>query len=291
MNHESNNMDKKIINSDIKFIFVNDSKEIIKDFPDDTNIKDDEFLKFFEKSNVNFFDQPTNLSTIQNINQNDKNNKDLYIDLLNNDEKQINNKTLNPTKKRMRKQKYTGKLNNYHTKFNSDNCRTKIKSHLNNFIVDFFNKLIYNKFNKQIYKFRKLSYDLSKHSSKQFNKQLLNTKIKDILTSDISKKYKNINSEQNISTLNKSKINNEYHDLLEKTYLEFYEQIYLPNNHTEIKNIYNIDKNKVKGCFNKLIDNLKITKNIEYKKNILFVAKNEFKNYFLSKKNIFFLKE
>ncbi len=29
----------------------------------------------------------------------------------------------------MRKQKYTGKLNNYHTKFNSDNCRTKIKSH------------------------------------------------------------------------------------------------------------------------------------------------------------------
>ena len=289
MNHESNNMDKKIINSDIKFIFVNDTKEIIKDFPDDTNIKDDEFLKFFEKSNVNFFDQPTNLSTIQNINQNDKNNKDLYIDLLNNDEKQINNKTLNPTKKRMRKQKYTGKLNNYHTKFNSDNCRTKIKSHLNNFIVDFFNKLIYNKFNKQIYKFRKLSYDLSKHSSKQFNKQLLNTKIKDILTSDISKKYKNINSEQNISTLNKSKINNEYHDLLEKTYLEFYEQIYLPNNHTEIKNIYNIDKNKVKGCFNKLID--EITKNIEYKEKILFVAKNEFKNYFLSKKNIFILKE
>ena len=282
MNHESNNMDKKIINSDIKFIFVNDTKEIIKDFPDDTNIKDDEFLKFFEKSNVNFFDQPTNLSTIQNINQNDKNNKDLYIDLLNNDEKQINNKTLNPTKKRMRKQKYTGKLNNYHTKF---------KSHLNNFIVDFFNKLIYNKFNKQIYKFRKLSYDLSKHSSKQFNKQLLNTKIKDILTSDISKKYKNINSEQNISTLNKSKINNEYHDLLEKTYLEFYEQIYLPNNHTEIKKIYNIDKNKVKGCFNKLIDNLKITKNIEYREKILFVAKNEFKNYFLSKKNIFFLKE
>ena len=291
MNHESNNMDKKIINSDIKFIFVNDTKEIIKDFPDDTNIKDDEFLKFFEKSNVNFFDQPTNLSTIQNINQNEKNNKDLYIDLLNNDEKQINNKTLNPTKKRMRKQKYTGKLNNYHTKFNSDNCRTKIKSHLNNFIVDFFNKLIYNKFNKQIYKFRKLSYDLSKHSSKQFNKQLLNTKIKDILTSDISKKYKNINSEQNISTLNKSKINNEYHDLLEKTYLEFYEQIYLPNNHTEIKKIYNIDKNKVKGCFNKLIDNLKITKNIEYREKILFVAKNEFKNYFLSKKNIFILKE
>ena len=291
MNHESNNMDKKIINSDIKFIFVNDTKEIIKDFPDDTNIKDDEFLKFFEKSNVNFFDQPTNLSTIQNINQNDKNNKDLYIDLLNNDEKQINNKTLNPTKKRMRKQKYTGKLNNYHTKFNSDNCRTKIKSHLNNFIVDFFNKLIYNKFNKQIYKFRKLSYDLSKHSSKQFNKQLLNTKIKDILTSDISKKYKNINSEQNISTLNKSKINNEYHDLLEKTYLEFYEQIYLTNKHTEIKNIYNIDKNKVKGCFNKLIDNLKITKNIEYREKILFVAKNEFKNYFLSKKNIFILKE
>ena len=234
MNHESNNMDKKIINSDIKFIFVNDSKEIIKDFPDDTNIKDDEFLKFFEKSNVNFFDQPTNLSTIQNIYQNDKNNKDLYIDLLNNDEKPINN-PLNPTKKRMRKQKYTGKLNNYHTKFNSDNCRTKIKSHLNNFIVDFFNKLIYNKFNKQIYKFRKLSYDLSKHSSKEFNKKLLYTKIKDILTSDISKKYKNINSEQNISTLNKSKINNEYHDLLEKTYLEFYEQIYLPNNHKEIK--------------------------------------------------------
>jgi len=92
-------------------------------------------------------------------------------------------------------------------------------------------------------------------------------------------------------TLKKSKIYNEYHDLLEKTYLEFFEEIYLPNNQKEIKKKYNIDKNKVKGCFNKLIDNLKLTKNNEYKEKILFVAKNEFKSYFLSKKNLFYLKE
>ena len=289
MHNDSNNIETKINNSDIKYGYVNDSKELFKDFSNESDLKDDEFLKFFEKSNVNFFEQPTNLSTLQNIHQNEQKIKDLYIDLLN-DEKQINNPLL-LTKKRMRKQKYTGKLNSYHTKFNSDNCRTKIKSHLNNFIIDFFNKLIYNKFHKQIYKFRKLSYDLSKHSSKTFNKKLLNTKIKDILSSNISKKYKNINSEQNNSTLNKSKIYCEYHDLLEKTYLEFYEEIYLPNNHTEIKKLYNIDKNKVKGCFNNLIDNLKVTKNNEYREKILFVAKNEFKNYFLSKKNIFYLKE
>ena len=289
MHNESNNMEAKLNNSDIKFVFANDSKEIFKDFANDSDLKDDEFLKFFEKSNVNFFEQPTNLSTLQNIHQNEQKNQDLFIDLLN-DEKPINNPLIS-NKKRMRKQKYTGKLNNYHTKFNSDNCRTKIKSHLNNFIIDFFNKLIFNKFNKQIYKFRKLSYDLSKHSSKNFNKKLLNTKIKDILSSDISKKYKNINSEQNNMTLKKSKIYNEYHDLLEKTYLEFFEEIYLPNNQKEIKKKYNIDKNEVKGCFNKLIDNLKLTKNNEYKEKILFVAKNEFKNYFLSKKNLFYLKE
>ena len=289
MHNESNNIEAKINNSDIKFEFVNDSKELFRDFSNESDLKEDQFLKFFEKSNVNFFEDSTKITTIPKIYQNEQKNRDLYIDLLN-DEKSINTPLL-LNKKRMRKQKYTGKLNNYHTKFNSDNCRTKIKSHLNNFIIDFFNKLIYNKFNKQIYKFRKLSYDLSKHSSKNFNKKLLNTKIKDILSSDISKKYKNINSEQNNSTLNKSKIYNEYHDLLEKTYLEFYEQIYLPNNHKEIKKKYNIDKNKVKGCFNKLIDNLKVSKNNEYREKILFVAKNEFKNYFLRKKNMFYLKE
>jgi len=286
MYNDLSNNDNKKLNNNYMFEFINDPKEMSDDFFDYTNLKDDDF-KIFEKPNFNFFlntNQTTNFST----NQNESNNKDLYIELLNN-EKQ-NNEPIILSKKRLRKEKYTGK-NNYHTKFNSDNCRTKIKSHFNNFIIDFFNKLIFIKYNKQIYKFRKLSYDLSKHSSKKFNKKLLNTKIKDILRSDISKKYKNINSEQNIYTLNKSKIKKDYNDLLEKTYLEFYEDIYLPDNSAEIKKKYNIDKNEVKGCFNKLISKLQNSKNNEYKDKILFVAKNEFKNYFLSKKNIFYLKE
>ena len=200
----------------------------------------------------------------------------------------INEKKKNiPGRKKNTSNKYTST----HTRINSDNCRVKIKCHYNNFIIDFFNKLIKKKFNKQIYKFRKLPYDISKNVSKKYNKSLLNTKIKDILTMEISGKYKNIDPQQNINTFNKSKfLTLEYKELLEMKYDEFYQKIYLPDNYNEIKNKYNLDKNTIKGDLKKILNNLenKNQLNEEYKNKILNVAKYEFIDYFLSNKNLIY---
>lgn len=206
-----------------------------------------------------------------------------YPDILNKNEKKKNipgrkkNTTLN-------------KNASTHTRINSDNCRVKIKCHYNNFIIDFFNKLIKNKFNKQIYKFRKIPYDISKNVSKKYNKSLLNKKIKEILTIEISGKYKNIDPFQNINTFNKSKfLTSEYKDLLEMKYDEFYQKIYLPDNNTnEIKNKYNLDKNTIKGDLKQFLINLDKKNQLseEYKDKILNVAKLEFIDYFLSNKNL-----
>lgn len=188
-----------------------------------------------------------------------------------------------------RKKINVNKYSQIHSRFNSDNCRVKIKCHYNNFIIDFFNNLIKKKFNKQIYKFRKLSYEISKNVSKSFNKSLLNKKIQEILTMDISGKYKNINKIQNTNTFNKSKfLKLEYDELLEMTYEEFYKKIYLPDNDDEIKIKYDLDKNSINGNLKQILHRLekKNQLNDEYKNKIMNVAKKEFIEYFMSNKNL-----
>jgi len=181
-----------------------------------------------------------------------------------------------------------------HTKFNSDNCRIKIKSNFHNFIIDFFNILIKNNLRKQCYKFRKLSYDLSKNGSKKFNQSLLKKKIKEVLTMDISDKYKNFHPSKNQDTFykfNKSEFlqkKTAYSDLLEMEYVEFYEKIYLPDNDKEFKEKYGIDKFSIKGEFHKIFNkkNINNEENSEYEKKIKNVAKSQFVKYFLSNKNL-----
>ena len=107
---------------------------------------------------------------------------------------------------------------------------------------------------------------------------------------EISGKYKNINKVQNINTFNKSKfLKLEYSELLEMTYEEFYQKIYLPdNNDDEIKIKYDLDKNSINGNLKQILHRLekKNKLNDEYKNKILNVAKNEFIDYFVSNKNL-----
>ena len=160
------------------------------------------------------------------------------------DLKKLDNKEEKKQKPGRKKKNSINIYSQNHSRDNSDNCRVKIKCHFNNFIIDFFNKLIKKKFNKQIYKFRKLPYDISKNVSKKYNKELLNKKIEEILTMEISGKYKNIDPFQNENTFNKSKfLASDFKELLDMKYHEFYQKIYLPdNNRDEIKNKYNLDE-------------------------------------------------
>jgi hypothetical protein len=185
--------------------------------------------------------------------------------------------------------------NNYpvHTKFNSDNCRIKIKSHFHNFIIDFFNKLIKINFGKQTYKFRKLPYYLTKNGSKKYNKLLINTKIRDLLNMNISNKYKNINISQNQNTFNKSKfLKKDFNHLLDMEYKEFYKKIYLPSDKPDVEEFnkrYEIDKKTIKGEFNQIFNKNNKKNDIvssDYEDKIKKVAKYEFIDYFLSINNL-----
>ena len=226
--------------------------------------------------------------------ENESENEDKKVDIKKDNEKKKDDKKGNDKQENVqkpgRKKNNVNKYSQIHSKFNSDNIRVKIKCHYNNFIIDFFNKLIKKKFKKQIYKFRKISYDISKNVSKSYNKILLNKKIQEILTMEISGKYKNINKVQNINTFNKSKfLKLEYSELLEMTYEEFYQKIYLPdNNDDEIKIKYDLDKNSINGNLKQILHRLekKNQLNDEYKNKIMNVAKKEFIEYFMSNKNL-----
>ena len=261
------------------------------------NINSEEFSDYtYEKLNTDYITWNDNINLLDNYNNHQiYNNFNLFgLDIDQpNQPKEIKNEDEKKKQKPGRKKNIAiNKYSQNHSRNNSDNCRVKIKCHFNNFIIDFFNKLIKKKFNKQIYKFRKLPYDISKNVSKKYNKKLLNTKIKEILTKEISGKYKNIDPLQNINTFNKSKfLISEYNELLEMKYEEFYQKIYLPdNNYDEIKNKYDLDKNTIKGNLKQIFNNLETKNqlNEEYKNKILNVAKNEFIDYFLSNKNLMY---
>jgi len=189
----------------------------------------------------------------------------------------------NPKNSKPGRKKNTSKENyQEHNKFTPDNCRIKIKSHFHNFIINFFNMLIKKKFRKQIYKFRKLPYSLIKDGSKKFNKSLLIIKIKDLLIEQISNKYKNVNKFQNQNTLNKSKLEEDYNNLLNMKYMDFYKEIYLADNDKDLWEIYKINKLSIKGEFHQIFNK----KNKEYEDIIRKVANKEFIEYFLSIKNL-----
>ncbi len=96
----------------------------------------------------------------------------------------------NNNKKQIRKRKT-------HVKYAFDNVLTKIQVHFLNFLVDFANDALKHTIKDRKYYFRKLNYNFKRNIKYNHFNELKTLKIKEILSQDISNKYKLTSKETN----------------------------------------------------------------------------------------------
>ena len=119
-------------------------------------------------------------------------------------------------------------LNKIHSKESYDNIFRKIKVLYHNFIINFLNdfiKKLYSGF--QRYLLRKFSGKITQNVTKEYNKKLCNTTLREFLKSEISEKYK-YEYNKNKKYIDKLySYRSELSDILNLTYIEFYMNFFL----------------------------------------------------------------
>ena len=123
-------------------------------------------------------------------------------------ENQLSKLKLN-NKKRGRKNKISYEipgLNSKHDKFSNDNLKRKVKTHFHLFIIAFLNKIIKNLLGQSI-KFGKISSFVTQNITIEFNRRLMDEKIKNVI-SRISHKFHDKDKNKIILELIMSKADN-----------------------------------------------------------------------------------
>ena len=125
--------------------------------------------------------------------------------------KKVEEKIINEVKEVKRGRKSNGNKNREeHNKMSPDNIIKKIKSKAINYLVKFMNNMI-DKRENETNKFYKLNYNkYINNLNRNFDLQLLKMEIEELLSMEISPKYKNINSNFNQSLIEKIKNKEEY---------------------------------------------------------------------------------
>ena len=131
-------------------------------------------------------------------------------------------------------------------KFAKDNIFRKIKTNFfNKFLVDYGNLIIFSFYQKQKYLIRKFNKALVTDVSIQFNIDLFNSKIRDLLNQEISNKYLTIDLDINKAILKSLEKNPEFNEFLNSSVNEIY-SLFINDNYKEIiSNEFNIDKEKI----------------------------------------------
>lgn len=136
-------------------------------------------------------------------------------------------------KKRGRKsndKKDNNKFTKTHDKFSDDNLKRKVKTHFHNFIIAFLNMK-----SKHIIgirnKFGKMSSQITQNITVEYNQNLFQKKIKDIII-EMSEKYQDRNKNKNCLTeiMNIADRNDEIFTILNTTYKDMYINYYLKSN-------------------------------------------------------------
>ena len=196
---------------------------------------------------------------------NKKQNTNLDDNNINIKERNLNEIT-NKKKKRRRKKKIENGRE-IHNSLSLDNMRNNFKIWFFKFIIDFFNCIIKKMFlYPKINSFKYINCkDKNNQNQKDLNKQF-NMRMKQILSLQIGKKYKNFKPSHNDILMKKieKKLNFEKYKCYEKLFtmylFEFYKEIYLLNDKETLKKQYSLN-DKV----NFFIDNiLKSNKNKDY---------------------------
>lgn len=225
-NEQNFNIDIKhevIINQDIDEKSTNYKIEINQLFQKDksilnydinNNVEDsyklysfDQIKQILEK-NENLADIITKLNKSKYIENEEKkrlSNKKIKIEGFEKDEEADENKIICEGKNNSKRGRKCKANNNReeHKKTSSDNIIKKIKSKILNYLVDFMNNMIDKSKNDKI-KFYKLNYKYINQINRNVDLQLLKMKVEELLSKEISPKFKNLNN----SNYNKTLISN-----------------------------------------------------------------------------------
>ena len=140
----------------------------------------------------------------------------------------------NPNSKKSNKK--INAIKKVHDKFYNDNIRRKIKSLYHKYIINLLNNLIKQKLKRIKKKFVKMNIKITKDVSIEYNRNLLNKSIKDIIV-DVSKKYSNKDINKNvIKFIEAQKNNEEIIKILNMTYEDLFTDYYLKSNKNDISN-------------------------------------------------------
>ena len=142
------------------------------------------------------------------------------------------------------------------SKDSNENICKKIKTHFLKYLIYLVNNLIFDYFKEKKFVFRKLNNSLSK-SSIQYNKELFEKPIREILSQDISSKFKTINKNINLQIIKKL----ENIDSFKKFFsfeLKYIYSLYINNNNSIYKefNFQNLLENERKLCYKNNINDL-----------------------------------
>ena len=142
--------------------------------------------------------------------------------------------------------------NKVHNRFSNDNVKRKLKALFHKYIINLLNYLIQKRFKNTKMKFVYLNSKITKDIGIEFNRSLLNQKIKDIIV-NVSKKYNDKeHNKKCIKYIESQNDNEEIIKILNMTYKDLYEQYYLNSNeNNSVNNSFNEHKKKLMNLYGK----------------------------------------
>ena len=142
--------------------------------------------------------------------------------------------------------------NKVHNRFSNDNVKRKLKALFHKYIINLLNYLIQKRFKHTKMKFVYLNSKITKDIGIEFNRSLLNQKIKDIIV-NVSKKYNDKeHNKKCIKYIESQNDNEEIIKILNMTYKDLYEQYYLNSNeNNSLNNSFVEHKKKLMNLYGK----------------------------------------
>ena len=167
------------------------------------------------------------------------------------------------TKKKGRKKKISLNIENQstratdpyeivHNKFSKDNIRRRIKALFNNYIIRLLNNLIKQKYLNSRHYFLKMNIKVTKDLGIEYNRNLLNTPLKEIIV-NISNKYQNKenNNIKCIKFIEEQKDNEEIINILNMTYEQLYINYLNTTKNDSQENSFEAHKEKMLNLYGK----------------------------------------
>ena len=128
-----------------------------------------------------------------------------------------------------------GKEVKVHNKFSNDNVKRRLKAFYHKYIISLLNNLMKTKLKQTRNKFVKINSKITKDITIEYNRALLNKRIKDIIV-DISNKYiDKDNNKKCIKFIEEQENNEEIIKILNMTYKDLYTNYYLVSNKNDTK--------------------------------------------------------